>query len=282
MIQFVSLIIVSSFVCLFAQAESQHFNINSKELLKKTLEGHIIPLDNWIEHINYTSYDLICFGETHNSYFRSLASQRILTKIKATYLAIEDQQEKANQLMSSCNQDHLDIDVTGTPFNSVAQAFLQQNPKGQIIGIEATQKQNAQLTFAELDELKGNHDGPMPSRDSYIASNLDRYLLENQPIFAVYGATHCSYFADGLGFDQPFVRQLADKYGNRKKITVVHTITPKESSLLKVYLKGFGLFDESQDLIFYNSREIPPEDYNYNMELFQLFSSYDVIYFPAQ
>ncbi len=236
-------------------------------------------LSEWALKLNSESYDLLCFGETHNAYFRDFLSTQVLPQIDANILAIEDRPEKAEALMSQALLEPLA--VAGENFSGVASAFLLRNPGRPIIGIENQKHQKAAITFSQIDQLNGKVVDKEPSRDSFIASNVDAFLQTENKIFSVYGANHCSYFSDGLGRDTPFVRLLKNKYGDDKKIITVHTLRPEEQELIKIYLIEFELFEPETDFVLFDVKSIDPEVYNYRLDLYKILQAYDVLIFPA-
>ncbi len=270
---FLTLTILSSL------ATANDFQISSKHLFKKSLEARKASLSQWAEKLNSESYDFLCFGETHNSYFRDFLSTQILTQVDANILAIEGRPEKAEALMSEALLEPLP--VAGENFSEVASAFLLRNPGRPIVGIENLKHQKAAITFSQIDQLNGNLVDKEPSRDSFIASNADTYLQTETKIFSVYGANHCSYYSNGLGRDTPFVRLLKNKYGDAKKIITVHTLRPEEQELIKIYLIEFGLFESDKDFVLFDVKSIDPEVYNYRLDLYKILQAYDVLIFPA-
>ncbi len=267
-----------------SQAQSENFQIPSRSTMAEEFRSRTVPLNNWLNTLNEEGFDLICFGETHNSYFRELESTKIIPLLNINNLLVETQNSRVETILLDFNNENFDnVNVTGATFTNVLEELFRSNPLVSIIGIEPSNDQTNQATLLEIEHIQnGTITEYTTSRDSMIAENIKTILESGKTRnLAIYGANHCNYFGGRLGFDTPFMRFLTNYYQSTKKIINVHTFLPEQDNLLRIYMEGFGLIERNQDTILFNTKSIPPENYNYNLELLNLLQAYDVIFFPA-
>ncbi len=265
-------------------AQASEFKISTKEPLKKQMMGKSMDLSVWRDKLNTQGFDLLCLGESHTDFFRNYYSEKILPFISANIFAIESLQEKAD-LMKLNFVEMLPVpDLLSAPFDRVTDAVLNLNPNADFKGVEITKLEKGKLTKAQIDHISIKKVDNIVSRDSFIAQHISKFLDDGADnIVALYGAKHCAkYSTKGFGFNVPFYRLLSDEYASSKKLIAAHIIKADEhQNPIRIYAKEFGLF-KGEDIVIENPGDIDPKDYNYRLDVMNVFKTYDVIILPRR
>lgn len=260
---------------------ASEFQVKTKDYLKRHLEEKILSVDEWIVKKNQSDFDLLCLGERHDSFHRNFIAEQITSKLYFHLLAVEEKAKNFDVLL----QTHLShplgqgFAITGAPFLPLLQSALVSPHPFLFQGVEYNKKQRAEITFAELKYLQGELSDELPSRDGFIAENIDVALKKGiDRIVALYGSKHCSRLSNGFGFSVPFARFLADKYKEKKKIETVYIVNKQKAGYLWLQLKSMGLMS-TRPIVLENLSSLNPEMYNYNAEILLMALSYDSIIF---
>lgn len=226
--------------------------------------------EEWADAVDRAGFDFLCLGETHSAWHRAFYADWILPRLRLDRLLIEESPAFAEEALSRRRAGE-DPVMLGAPFGRILDAALLRNPEARVEGIEMTREQDLMIS---QEALSGR--GRM-TRDGFIGLNALRAIERGGRSVAVYGALHCARATDGLGFDPPFFRLLANELSPRGlRVANAKIVAPGEAPVLRAILSRYGLLRD-RPIALSSLGDFAPALYNYRLELMSLFQSYDAL-----
>jgi hypothetical protein len=224
-----------------------------------------LTIDEWVTSLNLQHYDLLCLGETHDDFHRTLYAQ-VLAGLDFWALAIEAEPEGVARLQKDWSETKTTQHI-GVSLNPVMEVLDKKMAPVVLAGVEMTKAQDAFMQQQIIKTKKKDL-----SRDGFIAENLLAYIRPPAKTVALYGSTHCSMNNNGLGA-VPFFNFLKRmNTANLLNVIVLRRQGAGKPHPLVSYIDVGE--NPKRDVVVVDGEQLPPEAYNFNWEIRTLFDNF--------
>ena len=153
---------------------------SEKNAIKESLYKDLISLEQWLEHLRETNFQMICMGELHEESTRSFLAEEFFAKVGADVLLLEATPGKLRRLIKRMEAGRDYYPLLGSDIINILHTAKDMNPDIRIHGIEETDGQAQQGR------------GHSNSRDQNIAKNFWAAFEPGFCHIILFGALHCT------------------------------------------------------------------------------------------
>lgn len=151
-----------------------------RDAIIKSLISSLIPIEQWLSHLDQSDYQVMCIGEFHEESTRKFLAEEFLAKFSVDVLLLEATPKELKHLIKRMKAGRTYFPLLDADIMNILHTVRARNPDIKICGIEETDKQQK--------EQRG-HAG---SRDKSIASNFWNKFQPGMRHIILFGALHCT------------------------------------------------------------------------------------------
>ncbi len=162
---------------------------HEKASIKKGLKSNLISINQWLNRLKQSDYQILCMGELHEESTRSFLSQVIFPNFSADVLLLESTQDDLESIDSRLEVGRDYFPLLGADIMNILRTVRDRNPNIKIYGIEQTDKQAM------------SHNGRVNPRDQSISQNFWATFEPELRHIILFGALHCTNESNWLFYN---------------------------------------------------------------------------------
>jgi hypothetical protein len=213
-----------------------------KTTLEERLQSELIPLEQWLQRMGRSRFQMMCLGELHEEATRRFLANEFFTGLNVDALMLEATPGQLERLLKRLEAGRDYFPLLNADIMNILRAVQNRNPAVKIYGIEATDKQARQPH------------GSANARDQVIAQNFWTAFKPGRRHIVLFGALHCSN--ESNWFYQTLFEQASRPVQDRMLNAWVlgeHQNGPLEAFVF--FLDEIGI--EKRHFVIPNTRRLP-------------------------
>jgi hypothetical protein len=152
----------------------------NREAIAENLATRMRSLEQWLNEVDHSPYQVICLGELHEEATRAFLAQAFFAGYSIDTLMLETTAETLNRIRRRLNAGRPYFPLLGADGLGIMRAAEARNPSIRICGIEETAQQEKRQS------------GQSGARDRAIAANFWRAFIPGERHVILFGALHCA------------------------------------------------------------------------------------------